>query len=173
MKFAIKVLVSILGIISVAAITQASEHEILIRNSDIVLNSQAERAYVIQFDIASSIKNLRLNFATIEYFVEEMAEDTREPYVLKFAPLENYSRGDTTYTVKAGDWPCHTELGRNVSKRIVMDITPVIEALFEQQGTSYVVLYKSDGEESIHPALKSDVLGSNVLAKIKVHVSNR
>jgi hypothetical protein len=173
MKLGMRFLIIMLGIISAATIAQAREHVILIRSSDIILNSQGENAYVFQLDIASSIKNLRLDYATIEYFVDEIAGDTNEPYVLKFAPLENYSKGDTTYTVKAGNWPCHEELSRNSSKRIVMDITPVIETLFEQQGTCYAVLFKSDGEESIHPALKSDVLGSNVLAKIKVHVSNR
>ncbi len=89
---------------------------------------------MVKLNLPSSILNMRIDLATVEFFIEEMEANTEELYEVKFAPLAGFSEGDTTYTISSGKWPHHVGVGKISSERAIMDITTVVNECLEHTG---------------------------------------
>ncbi len=165
----------ILSILLLSAVSAyGSKYEFIIESTDLVVSKPSESAYIIRLRLPENLQRMRINSATLEYYIEASARDSLEnTYVLTFAPLEEFSPETGDYSISPGEWPVFIGRGTGENTRVMMDITSVARAWKQGQGECFGGIYRSDGDENVQCNLITGGCGPGAVAIIRIYAINR
>lgn len=150
---------------------EARVYEVLLKSSDVVLTTINHDASVVMVDLPGTLEKLRVDYATIEFYLE--SDNSESTYFVTFGAADGFSKGDTTYTIVTDAMTGRAGINKGSSQRVLMDITSVVKTWKGLSGVDYGVFYKGSAGSDRTLTLKSDNFGSNVIARIEVYATDR
>lgn len=170
MKIAIRIIAAITIALGTAQAGQSLE--IVLRTSDIRSEPDSERLASIAVTLPTNLRGLRIDFATLEFWIEPSNEaaDTI-PFLVSVVPLEN--DGGRSVEVE-GRWASAVVADPRSPRRIVLDATAMLRHWMESPTVDPMLAIKVSQRQLIKtPSVSTSRLGNGIVARLRVYATHQ
>ena len=150
-------------------VVHARVYEVKLKSSDVVLTT-ASGAVVVETRIPKATRNLRIDFAVVEFYVDQGVNGST--FLINFSPVSSFSTSGKTFTVKPGNWPGCAGVRKGSRQLIRMDITSMVREWAESSETVHGVLHKAPAGDDQDLSIDPSALGSETIAVIKIYATD-
>lgn len=164
------VMIGVLVALSSAA--EAKKQVWNIGASQVVISNGESHEYVLSWEAPQSLSGLRVDQATLEFYVDADDEASDAHFQVVVAPVTDVSGPQGSYTVVEGRSASYVGSGPGADRRVVVDVTPAVRYWVGEGGTVYWAMV-GEGVTDRSAALSTGNLEGSTVAKLTVWTSKR
>jgi hypothetical protein len=166
-------MLALLGFLALlASPAEARKQEWRIETSQIVISDGAHHASVLQWAVPAALASVRVDQATLEFYVDAEDSESDTPFGVRVAPATDVSVEHGSYTLDNRYASSYAGSGPAADRRVVLDVTPAVRAWALQGGTAYLAIL-GEGQADRATTLSTGNLGGTTVARLTVWTSRR
>jgi len=172
MRASVKLVVMALALVVVAGSAEARKRVWTLGSSAVVVSNGERHEYVLRWEVPGSLSGVRIDQATLEFYVDAVDGESTEPYHVAVGPATNVSAESGAFSLVEEGVTSFASAGTGQDQRVVVDVTGAVRYWVGSGGTGYLAIV-GEGVADRAAALSTGNLGGGAVARLTVWASNR